>query len=67
MIRKFVPLRLKGEYPAHAEIRGEVFMARLIFSQNHRRTRYAGRKVSPIRAISPAKAPALDSSVVASR
>ena len=39
-----IPLKLKGEFPTHAEVRGEVFMARSVFEKINAELEMQGEK-----------------------
>lgn len=63
-----IPLRLKGDFPAHAEVRGEVFMARSVFEKINAELEMQGEKTyANPRNFASGTLRQLDSSVVASR
>lgn len=63
-----IPLRLKGDFPAHAEVRGEVFMARSVFEKINAELEMQGEKTyANPRNFASGTLRQLDSSIVASR
>ena len=63
-----IPLRLKGEFPERAEIRGEVFMARSVFGKINAELEMQGEKTfANPRNFAAGTLRQLDSSIVASR
>jgi DNA ligase (NAD+) len=63
-----IPLKLKGEFPEHAEVRGEAFLARSVFKKINHELDMQGEKLfaNPRNAASGTLRQ-LDSSIVASR
>lgn len=63
-----IPLKLKGDFPAHAEVRGEVFMARSVFEKINAELEMQGEKTyANPRNFASGTLRQLDSSIVASR
>jgi len=63
-----IPLRLKGNFPAHTEVRGEVFMARSVFEKINAELEMQGEKTyANPRNFASGTLRQLDSSIVASR
>ena len=62
-----IPLRLRRDAPAHAEVRGEVFISRSQFAKNNAELEMQGEKRSQIREIRHQHIAMLDSAVVAAR
>ena len=63
-----IPLRLKGEFPEHTEVRGEVFMARSVFEKINAELEMQGEKTyANPRNFASGTLRQLDASVVASR
>jgi DNA ligase (NAD+) len=63
-----IPLKLKGEFPAHTEVRGEVFMARSVFEKINAELEMQGEKTyANPRNFASGTLRQLDSSIVASR
>jgi DNA ligase (NAD+) len=63
-----IPLRLKGDFPEKAEVRGEVFMARSVFEKINEELEMQGEKVyANPRNFASGTLRQLDSSIVASR
>lgn len=63
-----IPLRLKGDFPAHTEVRGEVFMARSVFEKINAELEMQGEKTyANPRNFASGTLRQLDSSIVASR
>ena len=63
-----IPLRLKGNFPAHAEVRGEVFMARSVFEKINSELEMQGEKTyANPRNFASGTLRQLDSSIVAAR
>lgn len=63
-----IPLRLKGDFPAHAEVRGEVFMARSVFEKINAELEMQGEKTyANPRNFASGTLRQLDASIVASR
>jgi DNA ligase (NAD+) len=63
-----IPLRLKGDFPDHAEVRGEVFMARSVFEKINAELEMQGEKTyANPRNFASGTLRQLDASVVASR
>jgi DNA ligase (NAD+) len=65
---KTIPLRLKGDFPEHVEVRGEVFMARSVFEKINAELEMQGEKTyANPRNFASGTLRQLDSAVVASR
>src|SRR5215213_4046164 len=63
-----IPLRLKGEFPLHTEVRGEVFMARSVFEKINAELEMQGEKTyANPRNFASGTLRQLDASIVASR
>ena len=63
-----IPLRLKGDYPEHTEVRGEVFMSRKVFKEINDELEIQGEKTyANPRNFASGTLRQLDSSIVASR
>ena len=63
-----IPLRLKGDFPEHVEVRGEVFMARSVFEKINAELEMQGEKTyANPRNFASGTLRQLDSSIVASR
>ena len=63
-----IPLRLKGDFPEHAEVRGEVFMSRPVFKEINEELEKQGEKLyANPRNFASGTLRQLDSSIVASR
>ncbi|HEY0457691.1 MAG TPA: NAD-dependent DNA ligase LigA [Pyrinomonadaceae bacterium] len=63
-----IPLRLKGDFPDHTEVRGEVFMARSVFEKINAELEMQGEKTyANPRNFASGTLRQLDASVVASR
>ena len=63
-----IPLKLKDDFPAHAEVRGEVFMARSVFEKINAELEMQGEKTyANPRNFASGTLRQLDSSIVASR
>jgi DNA ligase (NAD+) len=63
-----IPLRLKGDFPAHVEVRGEVFMARSVFEKINAELEMQGEKTyANPRNFASGTLRQLDASVVSSR
>lgn len=63
-----IPLKLKGDFPAHTEVRGEVYMARSVFEKINAELEMQGEKTyANPRNFASGTLRQLDSSIVASR
>ena len=63
-----IPLRLKGEFPEHTEVRGEVFMARSVFEKINAELEMQGEKTyANPRNFAAGTLRQLDASIVAAR
>lgn len=63
-----IPLKLKGEFPEHTEVRGEVYMARSVFEKINAELEMQGEKTyANPRNFASGTLRQLDSSIVASR
>lgn len=63
-----IPLKLKGDFPAHVEVRGEVYMARSVFEKINAELEMQGEKTyANPRNFASGTLRQLDSSIVASR
>jgi len=63
-----IPLKLKGDFPAHTEVRGEVFMSRSVFEKINAELEMQGEKTyANPRNFASGTLRQLDASVVASR
>ena len=63
-----IPLRLKGDFPAHTEVRGEVFMARSVFEKINAELEMQGEKIyANPRNFASGTLRQLEASIVASR